>query len=135
MSQVYVRNTLMTDLQALLTAQVPSVPLYNTLNQQQKPTDPLWATVVFYAPWTEPVCYAGTQRIEFGSIDIDVFGKAGKGDTPVMTLADTILNHYFNNELTNDLQITDATPAGEFTAGDASPYYGVTVSLEYQYFL
>ena len=133
--RIAVRQAIETELQALLAAQAPAIPFYSTVNERQRPTDPLWTTAEYYSDYATAVCYAGKTRIENGTADIIVYGRAGEGATPALRLAEVIADHFYRTRLPGEIVITDVVPPAEDTAGDAQPWYGVIVSLEVEYYL
>ena len=134
MSRLAVRLAVEAELNTFLSAQVPPVPYYKTINERQQPREDLWVSAEFFADYVERMCYAGEKRVEFGSVDINVFLKAGQGYVPAVRLADAIGDHFNVLDLGGGVEIINVYGVDETTTGDANPLYGVTLSLDYQFY-
>jgi hypothetical protein len=122
-----------TELQAFLAAQIPAIPFYDTENLRQEPRDELWVTIRHDDTYTTPACYSGAKRIKDGGLDIFIFLRAGQGSTPAIVLADAIEDHFYGRDLGNGIVVTNAESAVNVTNGDADPWFGVLVAVDYQF--
>lgn len=136
MSRKAVKDQVIAELNTFLAAQVPPIPFYDTINASNDPTDPIWVTAEFFTDFTDYMCISNRQkRIEYGTVDILVFGLAGNGYTAVSRLADSIEDHFLSGKLTNETSIIGTSGASEFTNGSADNYYALALSLNYEHFI
>lgn len=133
MSRMAVRNALDAELTNFLGLQVPAVPFYDTVNQRQKPTDPLWVTNQYFVDLVTRDCYGGKNRTEEGTFEVYIFAKAGTGNTAAIQLAEAIEDHFMVFDFGPNLSIQNTFGIDEATQGDARPVYGIILTLEYLY--
>jgi len=136
MSRLAVRQQFETELVTFLATLPVPVPFYNTINEEQDPTDQVWVTVEYVEGFMEPHCYGDKARMIESTIEVDVFVRPGNGYQAAVEIADAIESHFLYRDLGAGVEITDAVSAGELTQGDGSPaWYGVNVALTCQYYL
>lgn len=108
-------------------------PFYDTINRKSDPVDPLWLSAEYYTDYTDDECYSGRKSVETGTVDVSIFTKAGGGDVEALTFADTLIDH-FRAWRNGPLCVVGIVPPSEINTGDAeSRFYGITVSLEYNF--
>jgi len=128
-----------TDVQAALNFYLSNlgvpVPYYDTINNQETIMDDIWVSASFVAYDAESNCYDGGSVRESGSIEVQVFSESGKGTTAARQLAGEIADYFRQNPRPGvDVVIERVTPPNELFLGDARRWYGVGISLEYDYF-
>lgn len=135
MSSLKVVEDVQANLRAFLQDLDSPVAYYDTINLQATIVEDLWVSASFSAYDAESNCYAGGSVRESGSIEVQVFSESGKGTNTARALADSIATYYRQNPRPgSDVVIERVTPPNELFLGDARRWYGVGVSLEYDYF-
>lgn len=131
MSSLNVRNTIRTAVQDWITNNSPTTGFYDTINiATDDPTETYWVTVQFSSYYSERTAIGCDEKAEYGSADIFVFGRAGLGDTQVVTIADS-LSDALDSFSQNGVTVENIDPPTEAFNGDAQHWYGVYVTLEY----
>ena len=134
MSRLVVREAFRNEMIAFAAGYAPPFAFYDTIDKTHKVNDPTWATVEFFTEYTDRLCYGGQKQQEVGTVDVTVFTKAGAGDTEAVTIGDAIQDYFLTVNMA-DVEVNDTTAASEYTAGDVGgKYYGITISIEYNYF-
>lgn len=137
MSSLFVRESLRAELNAYLAALTVPVTFHDTINTYDGITDDTWVTCTFDAYDQQNTCYSGGKKIETGVCDVQVFTIAGPvnktGDAEGVKICDDLISH-FNGFRTGGLVVLSTIPATEYTSGDADRWYGLSVSLEYQFY-
>ena len=136
MSRAVVRLRFRTELQNFLASLPTPVPFYETINENQLPTDDLWVTMDFESNFQDPTCYSRKERQEHGTVGIAVFAKAGTGDLAAVQLADLIEDHFIDPAVDlTPVNVDAVQSASEFTNGDVPRFYGVEVNIDYTNFI
>jgi hypothetical protein len=131
MSSSAVRALFNTELAAVASAN--GFVFYDTINRAENPHDSLWISAEYYTDYVSQECYSGYQSVEHGTVDVSVFIKAGIGDNNAVDFADILIT-YFRAWHKGALEITDFVSASDIGSGDAeSRWYGVSISLEYEF--
>ena len=127
MSAVYVRTTFRT-----LVAGA-GIPVYDTINNAESPTDPVWMTYEFEPEYYSKESYCSDFN-EVGVVLCYVQGKPGVGDTAVVAAAEVELKRLYNSvDPGGLLEFTGILPIEEHTFGDADKFYSITFGIEYSY--
>jgi hypothetical protein len=125
MSSLYVRE---------LCAQWASglaVPYYNTINEEQRPTDALWFTLDFQSLGTVQETYCNTR--ESGEVVLLFFGQAGTSYETTMEQALPVVTEFFANiDSAGRLTLEMIGAPSDYGTLDA-PWYGVEWSVTYTY--
>lgn len=133
MSHSKVITSLEGRIEAFLNTLTPKVKYYSSINKQTKPTEQIWVTSYFYAYNNEITCYSGIEFIEKGACEVSVFSRAGKGYLPARELAEKIQDFFRAEKTATRIEVFHVTPSSEGSNGDATRWYEVTFSLEYNY--
>ena len=135
MARLAVRQAFEAEVQNFLNAQIPVVPFHDSINWASfQITDDLWVTAEFSAYMTDALCYEGGKRMESGSVDFLIFNKAGQGMTPAIQLGDALADHFFTFRQ-GGISVQNTIGPNEYTDGRAhGRYYGVIVSVEFDYY-
>lgn len=112
-----------------------TVPFYNTTNEEQSPTDPIWCTLEFNYADREVITMCGGDIEEEGEFEVVYLGQPGVGDVALLTAAEADIKTLMaQRDSSNKLTLTVANAPEEFTQGDAQMEYGVSFSIEYSYY-
>lgn len=127
MSSKYVRDMLRGWLSGATT------PFYETINEEQDPTEDLWFTVQFNVESSDLTTYC-EDKIEEGMIDLVFCGRPGIGDSAVIAAAETEASRVVaSSDPAMKLVLRRALPPDEFSDGDGDPWYRVVIGIEYIY--
>jgi len=133
MSSLTVRQVIQDELETYLAS--ASVNFVETVNidSGNTPNSP-WATVSFTSYGNENFSFEAGKGRETGAADIYVYVRAGQGDSIAVGIADGLAIH-FNGFSSGDVVVVNVAPPNEATAGQGlGGWYGVLVSLDYQYY-
>ena len=112
-----------------------TVPFYNTTNEEQSPSDDIWATLEFNFADRETLTFCRDTTEEQGEFEVVYLGQPGIGDVALLTAAEADIKTLMaQRDPTNKLILTQSNPPEEFTQGDAQMEYGVAFSIEYSYY-
>lgn len=128
MSSLYVREKLR---EWCRTAPGIVLPYFDTVNIEQRPTVPRWATLNFVASFSSKITYCGDIE-ETGTFDYVALGAAGVGDVDLITAAENdiaILLAQVDRRLT----LLRATPPDDFLQAGSVPWYTVSMVVDYTY--
>ena len=131
MSSLYVRD----EFRDSWATQVPSIPLYETLNDDQSHTDmpDIWATVEFVAFNEQQVSLGSPScRRETGTIIIVLTGRSGQGDSDLNTASETIRTAYRHWAVT-DLSVTQIDPPLSDAGYSDGLWYTISIDISYVY--
>ncbi len=129
MASSYVRNTFRNWLNDASLA----VPFYDTINQEQNPSDPIWCTVDFIPYERDQITYCGDVA-ERGFAEVIYYGSPGVGDAALLAAVEAdilIIDGLVDAKLTKD----SMTAPNEYSNGDAEKDYILSVEIEYTYYL
>ena len=128
MSSLYVRTTFrnwVTDPVGF------TVPYYDTINRSVSPIDAIWLTLDFEPEFSEEINFC-RDAIEEGVVDFVFSGRAGVGDTALLTAAEADMAWLkTQTDPTGRLVIRSIQAPEEFTAGDAEVNYRIVFGVEY----
>lgn len=131
MSSLYVRQ----QVRGWLSDPAMTVPFYNTINEEQAPNDPIWATVDFSYSDREVLTFCGGDVSEEGEFEVVYLGQPGTGDVALLTAAEADIKTLMaQRDPSNKLILTSRSAPDEFTQGDAQLEYGVSFFVEYTYY-
>lgn len=131
MASLYVRQLVRTWMQD----PAMTVPFYNTTNEEQSPSDDIWATLEFNFADRETLTFCDGITEEQGELEVVYLGQPGVGDVALLTAAEADIKTLMaQRDPTNKLILTQSNPPEEFTQGDAQMEYGVAFSIEYSYY-
>lgn len=133
MSRTDARDTIINELQTFLSAQVPPIPFYNSINEAPKPADEIWVTIAFYSEFSDPLCIGGSRRQLTGSADVYCFIKPGTSYTTATRLLDAVQDHLHGRDLANGITITNTVSADSL--GADARFYGEALGIDFVYFL
>lgn len=126
MSSLYVRQ-----LAEQWIADIGTLPYYNTINQQQQPTDNLWLTLDFESFGANIETYCG-DTLEEGEIRLIFVGRVGIGyDTLIATAEDFAELFFASVDPDGRLVLTNKNPPVDF-AGENDPWFVVEIAVDYQ---
>lgn len=108
-----------------------NIPFYPTVNEEQKPTDPMWCTVFWEFSDTTKRDYCGNVVVN-GTFTLLFFGVAGIGEEPLIAAAELEVRAFMANN-DNHLTLLINEQAEDFQAGGDAPWYGVAFRVEYEY--
>lgn len=130
MSSVYVRDTLRS---WAATSEGLVLPFYDTVNIEQRPDVPQWATLAFIQGSTEVVTYCGAIQ-ERGVVDYVAFGLPGAGDNDLLEAAEHDVAILLSKvDRAGRLTLLRAGPPEDFFQAQGVPWYSVSFSLDYIY--
>ena len=129
MSASYVRNLVRT--WCGQTAAAVSVPFFDTVNQEQKPTDDRWFSVRFGADYHEGN-FCEAAFLENGFIEVMVFARAGTGDIQAVVALEAIVPDLMSKvDPSNRLKLESYEPIREASDGSAESHYRVSSAINY----
>ena len=104
---------------------------YDTINQEQNPTDNIWWTCEFVAEEFDGT-FCAPDYIESGYIPVVVFAQPGIGDTAAIAAMEQIIPDLLGKTSVN-LNLENYEPLQEDSQGSADRSYRVVVNLNYKY--
>jgi len=126
MSSLYVRNWFRSHTANL------GVPYYETVNQDQNPTDPIWVTYEFNSEFSDLLSFCG-DTMEEGTVDIVVSAQPGTGDAAAIAAAEAAAAYLTaQHDATGRLVIVKRQPVDEYSDGSADRNYRVIIGIEYR---
>ena len=132
MSSLYVRTTFrnwVTDPAGF------AVPYHDTINRSVSPTEAIWLTLDFEPEFSDEINFC-RDEIEEGIVDFVFSGRAGVGDTAILTAAEADMAWLKTQEdPTGRLVIGGIHAPEEFTAGDAELSYRIVFGVEYAHYV
>ena len=131
MSSKYVRD----EFRDSWTTKVPSIPLYETLNDDPDHIDmpDIWATIEFVAFNESQIALGNPScRRETGTIIVVLMTRAGQGDSDALTAAETIRTAYRHWAVT-DLNITQVDPPLSDSGFSDGMWYTMSIDVSYVY--
>ena len=109
-------------------------PYYDTINQDQNPTDEIWVTAEFEVSFREKRTFCEGSWEEEGEVSLMFNGIAGVGDGALLAASEkdikTLLS--FRDE-TAQLVIDRVGGVNEFSRGTANMGYQLEYVIEYTY--
>lgn len=130
MSSLYVREKVrgwLTTTSGLL------LPFVDTINREQRPTLPQWATVAFVNAATSTVTYCGGLE-ERGTFDYIALGAPGVGDAALLQAAEhDVALLMAQIDATGALTLLRANAAEDFLQAGGVPWYSVSMVIDYLY--
>lgn len=107
-------------------------PFYNTVNEEQKPIDDVWLTLMWGMGNGYDLTYCRDKRAEEGAFSVLIYGAPGTGWNDVITAAEAVRDHLLAQaDATNEFSIRNFGLPVEFTEGDAVPWYGVELLFDF----
>ena len=112
-----------------------AIPFYDTINQEQAPTDNVWFTVEFFSEFHSGT-FCNPGYIENGFVSIIVVAKPGRGDLEAIQAMEQIIPALDAKvDPTQRLVYTSYEPLDEFSGGTADKDYRVRVVINYNHSL
>lgn len=109
-------------------------PYYDTINQEQNPSDDIWVTAEFEVSFREKRTFCEGSWEEEGEVSLMFNGLAGVGDGALLAVSEkdvkTLLS--FRDE-TGQLTINRVGGVNEFSRGTANMGYQLEYIIEYTY--
>ena len=131
MSSAYVRSLVRTWLQD--SAMV--VPFYNTINEEQKPSDDNWCTVHFNNPYREVTTFCEGDWVEEGEAEIVYFGLPGVSDTNLIQLIEADMTTLMAKRDPNEkLVLMNRSAPIEYSSGSAGLDYALAIYVDYTFY-
>jgi len=130
MSSSAVRTLFRNELTNWLAANEPTVPFHETINTHADPKEDLWVTLDFVPEYSEELTIGCDDKGEYGSVDIYCYGRAGKGDAAVLTLAENIVAG-LRNINTGGIMVEAVEPPQETFGTDVNRWFGIVIGLDY----
>ena len=131
MSSLYVRK----QIETWLKDSAMAVPFYNTINEDQSPTDNIWCTADFDISSRELLTLCQDYIEESGEVEVVYFGQPGTGYEDLLTAAESDMQTLMSfRDASNKLILINRSAPMEFTRGDADQEYGIIFDVEYQYY-
>ena len=127
-------KTVRDDFRASWTTLVPSVPFYETINDDPDHTTmpDIWATGEFVAFNEDQVALGNPScRRETGTIIVVVSGKAGEGDSDLNTAVETIRTAYRHWASSNGVKVTQIDPPLSDDGFSSGRFYTMSVDISY----
>lgn len=130
MSALYVRNLVRT-----WAGSINPPRFYDTINLEQNPKEDIWWTVRFFAQAHENKAYCRPEGYtERGEFDLIFCARPGIGDNPLLFVMEPALADFFEKVDANGFMVLETwTPVGEYSVGDADPWYRLGVGVSYTY--
>jgi hypothetical protein len=111
-----------------------NVPFYDTINTDQDPDDPLWATAEFNVESHSRISLCDGQ-LEEGVIDFVVSAQAGTGDEAALIAAEAAAAYLLQQkDPSGQLVLLTSQPPEDYSEGSGDRSYRVVVGLEYRYY-
>lgn len=126
MSSFYVRNL------AAQWAAALATPYYNTVNEEQNPSDSYWLSLDFDAFSTVKETYCNSWE-EQGAIHLLFFGVPGVAFQTLFQTAEADAATFFSNVDPGGSLTLEVMNAPLEFGGSDTPYFGVQVSIDYSY--
>lgn len=132
MSSLAVRDIFKAILTSWCAIQTPVIGFYDSINKRIKPTEDLYVTLSFGVTGNDKLTFCNDEA-EIGYCEVLIYGKAGAGDTSVLTVASDLAAAFIGySDVVIDIEEIDAP--NENTDGDAlGGQYGVSVFMHYSY--
>ena len=128
MSSAVVRRTI----KGWLSDPSMSVPFYNTINEEQDPTDDYWCTVLFNNPYREVTTFCEGKWTEEGEAEVVYFGPPGINDDALATMLEAeIIKLMARRDPTGKLILVRSSPPYEYSSGSAAQKYALSVYVDY----
>ena len=110
-----------------------STPYYDTINQEQNPTNDVWVTVEFNSFGMTKETFCETW-VEEGDITLTFFGKPGIGDDAILAQAeaDAALFYGFIDPAGKVIIVNKSAPE-DFAFTENGPRFGVTFRFGYEF--
>jgi len=109
-------------------------PWYETVNQDQNPTDPVWATFEFNAEYSALLSFCGNTAEE-GTVDVVVSAQPGSGDAAAIQAVENAATYLMQQQdATGRLVLLSSQPPDEFSSGSADRTYRVVVGINYRFY-
>lgn len=129
MSSIYVRE----QLRAWMRAPEMLLPFHDTINRVAHAPEPMWSTLAFVSAQTERITYCGHTE-ERGIFDYIALGTPGEGDVDLFTAAEHDCALLVNKRDPNKrLTLLRAGAPSDFLQGGSTPYYTVSMTVEYTF--
>ena len=133
MSASYVRTQTRTWCNEVATAL--GIPFYDTLNQEQSPTDNVWWTVGFTSEFHSGT-FCKPDYIENGFLTVTVVARPGRGDIEAVQAMEQIVPALDAKiDPTQRLVLENYEPIDEASNGSADKDYRLRVIFNYQHSL
>lgn len=109
-------------------------PFFETVNTDQNPDAPLWATFEFNSEFSEVLSYCG-ETVEEGVVDIVVSAFPGTGDAAAIQAVENAATYLMQQQdETGRLVLLSSQPPDEYSDGSADRTYRVVVGIEYRFY-
>lgn len=128
MSSLYVRQKVRQ--WAAAAAALEGLPFYDTVNREQDPGDPMWATAEFLSASNAASTYCADE--ETGTVDLLFMARGGGGDEVLLAAAETAMAVFMTNTDTK-LVLDRNGPPEDFPAGGGVPWFVVLFPVSYTY--
>lgn len=127
MSSLYVRQ--LCDQWAQATALAEGLPYYNTINEEQKPTDPAWFSLEYQATGNTQATYCSTW--ETGVVSLIILGEAGVGFQDALIAGQAVVDEFLTNvDPAGRLTLELPQPPSDFSGLD-DPWYTIEFAITY----
>ena len=106
-------------------------PFYNTVNEEQRPIEPIWLTIIYGFDHGNIANYC-RDRIENSSFTLVHYGDPGIVWNALMAAVEAMRDYMLAQADPNGkFDILNHSSPIEFTGGDGAPFYGVEVIYTY----
>ena len=128
MSSLYVREFFRSKASGL------GVPYFETVNTDQNPSVPLWATFEFNSEFSEVLSFCG-DSMEEGTVDVVVSALPGTGDANAIQAVENAATYLMQQQdETGRLVLLGSQPPDEYSQGSADRTYRVVVGINYRFY-
>lgn len=128
MSSAYVRTFFRSKTAGL------GVPYFETVNTDQNPGVPVWATFEFNSEFSEVLSFCG-DTVEEGTVDIVVSALPGTGDGAAIQAVENAATYLMQQQdATGRLVLLSSQPPDEYSSGSADRTYRVVVGINYRFY-
>ena len=129
MSSLYVRDTV----RGWCRDSAMRLPFVDTINTEVNPTVPMWATLAFVTGATQKMTYCGTM-VEAGVFDYIALARPGLGDHDLLDAAEEDVARLLASwDPERRLTLLRASAPQDFLQGGSTPWYTVTMAIDYTY--
>ena len=109
-------------------------PYYDTINQEQNPTDDIWVTAEFEVSFREKRTFCEGSWEEEGEVSLMFNGLAGVGDGALLAASEKDIKTLLSfRDDTAQLTIDRVGGVNEFSRGTANMGYQLEYIIEYTY--
>ena len=113
---------------------ITEAKFYDTINQDQNPSDAVWFTMEFFALEHTGKTFCGLDYTETGSIDLVFCARPGAGDGEILTALEPAVTAFVaNHDPAGKLQIESFEPVEEYSSGTADSFYRLVVGINYSF--